>query len=199
MPTQVKVICFYTANTPYEQEVENLRISCENHEVDAHIEAKSSAGSWEKNVALKPFFILEKLLHFQSPILWIDADAVFLQKPDFSLFMESDLSLRTNQLFVQDKRFSLCGGTIFINYTRAGVEFVEKWCKRCNEQIERETVPFIDQITLYEELQENNNVKLFPMPISYCKIYDIDSFFINDEDVIIEHRQASRTFKHLIQ
>lgn len=194
----IKVICFYTLNTPYEQEVIALKKSCELWNIPLEITALSSQGSWEKNVAMKPFFIKNKLKQHQSPLFWIDADAVFLKKPDFSFLEKSDFSVRFMSFFQEDKRYALNTASLFINDTKEGKNIVSKWCTRCEQLCEQQPVlGFVDQIALYDVIFSNKTAKIISMPISYCKIFDIDSFFLNDNAVVIEQRQASRRFKHL--
>lgn len=191
----VTVICFYTLNTPYQQEVIHLKNSCSHFGIPIEVEGVDSKGTWAANIALKPRFILKKLREIKGPILWVDADAVFLQKPDFSLFLESDISVRFNEVFAEKRELAINGGTIFINQTSKAKKFIERWVERCDQLNQKEYIPFVDQIGLYDVLQEQREAKIFPLPISYCKIFDIDTFFIDDEDVVIEHRQASRQCK----
>ncbi len=193
----VKVICFYTPNTPYQQEVKQLQTSCEQFGIPIEVEPLESKGSWEANVAMKPPFILEKLEKSSEPLLWVDADAVFLQKPDFTPFLEVDFAVRFMQAFQNRKEHAINAATIFINQTEEAKNLVRAWVKR-SEELSKDRVPaFVDQIALYEVLLENKEAKVLPLPVSYCKIFDLDTFFINDDEVVIEQRQASRRYQSL--
>jgi len=193
---QVKVICFYTGNTPYQQEIIHLQKSCSYFNIPLEIESLKSKGSWEKNVAMKPAFILEKLKKSKGPLLWVDADGVFLQKPNFSLFKDVDFSVRFMQIFQGDPNFAINAATIFVNQTKEAYNLVESWSLCCERLCKRECIPpFVDQISLYEVLLENKTAKVLPLPVSYCKIFDSDSFFIDDDQVIIEQRQTSRRLR----
>lgn len=141
---------------------------------------------------MKPAFILEKLKKSSTPLLWVDADAVFLKEPDFSLFSEVDFAVRFMDIFQDRPQYALNCATLFINQTKEAHELIESWAGRCTEL---RAEPFADQISLYEVLKENTKAKILPLPISYCKIFDIDSFFINDDEVIIEQRQVSRRYR----
>jgi hypothetical protein len=190
-----KVISFYTPNTPYQQEVDSLKNSCERFSIPFEIEPVESMGSWEENVALKPKFIAEKRASMSGPLLWIDADAAFLKEPDFTLFKGVDFSVRFMAIFQDRPEHAINAATIFIADTNEARALCNSWidCALaltfCND---KKAPPFVDQIALYEVLLENKHAKVLPMPASYCKIYDIDQFFVSEEDVVIEQRQASR-------
>lgn len=196
---KVKVISFYTVGTPYEEEVVHLKNSCAYLGIPIEAKPLSSQGSWEKNVALKPQFIWEELQSCQCPLVWVDADAVFLKKPDFSLFAKADFSVRFMEIFKDNPQYAINSATIFMNQTKEAHELVYNWVKRCEELCAQASPPpFVDQISLYEVLLENKRAKVVPLPISYCKIFDTDSFFIDDDQVVIEQRQASRRYKTLV-
>lgn len=187
-----KVICFYTPNTPYEQEVIHLKASCEKFGIPFEIDPVESKGSWQANIAMKPAFILEKIEKADGPILWVDADGAFLQKPDFAFFEPADVSVRFMQIHQGKREHAINAATIYISNTQTSKNLVRKWVARCSEL---GPVEFVDQIALYDVLLENREARVMPLPVSYCKIFDVDTFFINDEDVVIEQRQASRLHK----
>src|SRR5690348_12544495 len=92
------VVSFYTKDTYYQWEVQNLIASCEKFKVEHYVEGIPSFGSWELNCAYKPFFIHQMLQKFKRPLFWLDADAVFVRKPEgLALFQEVDFSVRINQ------------------------------------------------------------------------------------------------------
>ncbi|HAB98582.1 MAG TPA: hypothetical protein DCE71_02020, partial [Parachlamydiales bacterium] len=53
------IISFYTQNTIYEKEVEDLEASCQSLELAYYIEGRKDLGTWEENCCQKPLFILE--------------------------------------------------------------------------------------------------------------------------------------------
>lgn len=167
-----------------------LIASCHRFQLDFDIVALPSEGSWEKNVALKPFFIKNKLAEHRCPLLFVDADAHFLRAPDFSLFANVDFSVRKMEIF-DDAEKALNAATLFFNNTSPARELLEKWCQ---EVAKEGPLPFVDQKTLLPLLEKFQG-KYLPMPISYCKIFDLDQFFVNDEEVVIEQRQASRSHR----
>jgi hypothetical protein len=109
------VISYYTKDTPYEQEVQRLISSCQTFSIEAQIEPRPSLGSWEKNCAQKASFILQKLREVKRPVLWVDADAVFLRAPDFREFDDCDFSVRINEFLPKDHE-SRIGWALFHNF-----------------------------------------------------------------------------------
>ena len=149
------VISFYTENTPYQLEVLALISSCNELGIEAEIEGVPSEGSWERNCALKPFFIRKKLLEKKRPVFWVDADAVFRKRPDFSFLRHSDLSFREMKRFSHDPRFRYCAGSLFFNYTPRGLQFVDKWCESCQQKIDgNKNLEYLDQLTLVDLVDE---------------------------------------------
>jgi hypothetical protein len=190
------VVSYYTKNTPYQLEVMALIASCNEHGIEAEIEGIPSAGSWELNCAIKPFFIRKKLLEKRRPIFWVDADAIFRKKPDFSSMFHSDLALREMKRFSDDRRFKYASGSLFFNYTPRGIEFVDKWCEYCQQKIDgKENLEFLDQVSLVDLLERGEQVRVFSLPISYAKIFDVDAQEIDPKEIVIEHYQASRRFR----
>jgi Nucleotide-diphospho-sugar transferase len=191
------VISFYTENSPYQLEALNLITSCRSLGIDAEIEGIPSAGSWELNYALKPFYIRNKLLEKKRPVFWVDADAVFKKKPDFSFLKHSDLSFREMKRFSHDRRFKYASGSLFLNYTPQGIAFAEKWCDHCQQKMDRkEEIAFVDQVALVDLIERGQAVKIYPLPLAYCKVFDLDASEIEEGQVVVEHLQASRRFRH---
>ena len=191
-----KVISFYTPNTPYQQEAQTLQWSCEQFGLTFQIEPVESKGSWEQNVAMKPRYIFEKRSCEEGPLLWVDADGAFLKEPDFSLFEGIDFSVRFMAIFQDKPEHAINAATLYIADTAEALHLCNAWMKRAEElQRNENPPPFLDQIALYDVLLVNKTAKVLPLPISYCKIYDMDQFFIDQSDVVIEQRQASRVHR----
>ncbi len=191
------VVSFYTENSPYQLEAMSLIASCREHGIEADIEGIPTEGSWEQNCAMKPFFIRKKLIEKRRPIFWVDADAVFKKKPDFSFMAHSDLAFREMKRFSNDRRFRCFSGSIFLNFTASGLLFVEKWCEYCQEKIDRkEDLVFLDQISLLDLIERGEQVKVCSLPIAYAKVFDIDAKEIDPDEIVIEHYQASRRYRY---
>ncbi len=193
------IVSFYTFRTPYEKEVINLMDSCGRHRIQADIVGVESEGSWEKNCALKPSFILGKLRQWQRPVLWVNPDAVFKQRPDFTDFACCDISVRINEFLPKDHASRIHSGTIFVQHSAPGMAILEQWAEETEKalQCQERNLEFGDQTALRDVLNRNGEAQFLPMPLKYAKIFDFDDLFISENEVIIEHYQASRRSKRL--
>ena len=115
----MKLVSFYTKNTIYEKEIEDLSSSCIALGLDHYIEEREDLGSWEKNCAQKPLFIYECLEKFNGPLLWVDADGIALQKLNLKL-ENCDLGLYFNE------PTHARSATIYINSTENAKKFMSK-------------------------------------------------------------------------
>ncbi|MBS0621022.1 MAG: hypothetical protein JSS61_06150 [Verrucomicrobia bacterium] len=186
------IISFYTENTPYQLEALSLIASCREFDLDWEIEGIPSQGSWERNCAFKPFFILEMMRKHDRPLFWVDVDAVFKKRPDFSFLQGADIGLREMARFAHDPRFKFFSGSLFVNATRAAHKFVSEWCSLCEENRD---LPFLDQTSLVDLMEKSQEIKICPLPIALAKVFDIDAEEIDPDEVIVEHYQASRRYR----
>lgn len=195
------VISFYTAGTPYEEEAEILIASCKRWRLEYLIEARPSLGSWEKNCAQKPLFILEKLKEHKRAIFWTDADSVFIKPPDFTFFEGYDFSVRINSGLEEKHPSKVISNTIYANYTQETEKLIEQWMKNSLDQLydKKRKEEFWDQTALRDALSTCKEARILPMPLAYSKIFDSDFFKIAPSEVIVEHYQASRRFKSVIK
>ncbi|MBS0652912.1 MAG: hypothetical protein JSR39_05205 [Verrucomicrobia bacterium] len=195
------VISFYTKDTFYQLEVQNLIASCEKFGITSHIEPIASFGSWEVNCAYKPFFIHRKLQELKQPVLWVDADAVFKKKPEELPVFAKDFAVRINSDIPIDHPSRIISGTIYANYTPGADALLRLWAKLCQEEINRlgRKEEFWDQISLRDALYSKDNPAEFDtMPLTYTKIADHRGDLLLTEDPVIEHYQASRRYKKFI-
>lgn len=197
MATFPLIISFYTEKTLYQFEVQNLIASCQHWNLEYCIEGIPSFGSWELNCGYKPFFILQKLLHFKKPLLWIDADGVIVNQPEDIDAFSADLSVRINEDCPTGHLSKVISSTVFINNTEQGALLVRLWAEECYRNlnnIERE-YEYWDQAGLRDAIFSNkHHAKVAPLPHAYAKIFDQKGGYAP----IIEHFQASRRYKKLI-
>ena len=99
--------------------------------------------------------------------------------------------------FSQDRRLKYASGSLFLNYTPRTLEFVDKWCDHCQGKIDRkEKLELADQIALIDLIESGQLLKIHPLPISYCKVFDLDALEVDSEHIVIEHFQASRRYRY---
>ena len=174
------VISFYTIKTPYEQEVKKLIDSCASLGIESDIEGVNSQAS-------KPQFIKNKLQKWNRPVLWVDADAAFLQRPDFNDFSECDFAVRVNKFLPKTHESRIVSNAIYARNTDEVMQMLEKWGNKTDREI---------QIALRDALHEHEYLRFLPMPLKYAKIFDFDDLFISQPEVVIKHCLASRKLKY---
>jgi hypothetical protein len=188
------VISFYTKDTPYQLDAHHLVASCDKFGLEHHIEGIESHGSWELNCAYKPFFIAEKLRQFERPVLWVDVDAVFVQKPKTLKVFEKEFAVYSQTDLKPDHPSKIRSGTIFVNYSEKGMGVLKSWAKECQRLLvdPGRTEEFWDQIALRNVYLAEKN--LGRLPLSYIKIlgHPVD---VKCPHPVIIHCQASRHIK----
>ncbi len=178
------VIAYYTAETPYALEVENLRVSLDKLEITHEIISYHNRGSWERNCGIKPEFILDMLNKYKGETLvYIDADAVVRRPLILAEEFNSDFAVH-----YKNNR-ELLSGTLIMRSIKRVRDLVERW----NEYQKLNPLMW-DQKTLGFVLKESQwyDLKIMKLPSSYVKIFDDKSM---DPNPVIEHFQASRRFK----
>jgi hypothetical protein len=194
------VISFYTLDSPYEIEVQNLISSCQKFNIEHQIEGVPSAGSWELNCAFKPLFMLKKMEELQRPVLWVDADAVFLQPLSYAESFDADLSVRLNDC-PDDHPSRIYSGTVYVNYTSHGMRLVKLWAQEGISLLQNKErkEEFWEQEALRNILFSKNHHAFFkPLPLRYACISGHPQDQKECQDPAILHFQASRRFKRWI-
>ena len=193
------IISFYTKGTPYQLEVHNLIESCKRFQLETAIEGIESFGPWDLNCAFKPFFILKKLEELKKPILWVDADGVFMRKPTWQEAFNAELSVRIEPDLDQNHSSKVISSTVYVNYSSEAKELLQRWIFHSKKILfdQNRKVEFWDQVALRDAIFENpENVR--PIPLAYAKIFDHLTDCQKVESPVIEHYQASRRFKNLL-
>lgn len=193
------IVCYYTQSTPYALDVQALKESCEKWDLAYHIEPIESFGSWELNCCYKPFFLLSKLQELQRPLFWVDADGILIKKPEPLPEFSADLSVRINASLKPDHPSKVISNTIFVNATLEAASLLKLWASLCYTALTNpeRTEEYWDQVGLRDAIARSS-AKVAPLPHAYAAIYDhpIDTQEIPDP--VIQHTQASRRYKKLI-
>jgi hypothetical protein len=195
------VISYYTKETLYQLEVQNLIASCENWGIEYHVEGISSFGTWERNCAYKPFFLLEQLQKWKRALFWVDADAVFMKKPQWSELFASDFAVRINELWDDAHPSKVMSGSLYINATQGGERVLKAWAKECLDRLSdpNRTEELWDQVALRDVLKKGvPEARVVSLPAGYTFIVGHPCDEKEIEEVIIGHYQASRRLKKII-
>jgi hypothetical protein len=180
-----KIVGFYTSNSFYEQEAARMAASATRLGLRVHTTPVNSAGSWVRNAALKPTFLLEARKSNRGPLLYVDVDAVLHRDPwpvlrtlgcDLAVYREED---------------RLISATILLNDTPATLRLLEVWKERCDRDPEIWDQVVLQQILDEDRSSENPQYQVGELPASFCWIFDRLSNAKTDA-VYIEQLQASR-------
>lgn len=198
------VSAFCTADTPYELILSTqLLPSLDKFGLKYHIEVVENQGSWLKNVAQKPLTILHTMEKYPSyNIVALDADSEVLEFPKLfnEIPEECDIALHTLDWDSWYKNGShvmeILSGTLWIRNNEKMRGFVKEW------YLLAEGSHTWEQKVLSKLIEERKDIKVFPLPISYCWIATLPDGkppHIQCDDIIVRHNQASRVMKKQIK
>jgi hypothetical protein len=119
----------------------------------------------------------------QRPIVWLDADATILARPELLIGCDADVALYR----VLDWQIS--GSTVFFNHTPLAGGLLEQWAERC-----RRAPGVPDQVSLdlaWEELTVQAPLDTLWLPASYCQMPS-SAQRAGESPVIIHQHAAER-------
>ena len=198
----MRIVTFYTPR--YAGEVEPWVESIRATGIPYHITIVDEQGSWRKNVGMKPQFMLDCLLLFKEPLLWIDIDGrvqgslhdlgfAQLQYDFGAWFIPWDqMNARDRPGGAKTKNDGISSGTMFWNYTPAAIEFLALWIAAEDGQHR------YGQIVLGEVWHAHDPASSFrtwKMPQAWFKVFDRPWKRGESGPIIIEHFQASRRLR----
>ena len=197
------IVSFYTIGTPYESEADKLRASLQALHIDYFdILGCPNRGSWDLNTKWKPAVILRALNIYSEPVLYVDADATFLEEPELSAYADCDIAAHVmdKAYWGQDisrRRYSLMSGTLYVANTDAARSLLLAWQNENRlepmkwDQHNLEAVIGFDPQT--REIK--GPYRFAELPVEYCAI---DRTMKGIDRAVIRHHQASRRLKALI-
>lgn len=180
-------VSFFTHNTGYAQEAEGLIESLVACGVEFKVEGAPNLGGWAANCQHKPVYLSRMMrLHPGRPLVWLDADARMKKKPVLFDSLDCDFGATW-------KGDELLSGTLYFAPTDAALNLLEEWKNTNRWHPEGENG---DQGNLQKVVQTMQGLRVARLPPSYTAIFDAG--MCRPDEVVIEHRQASRRFRHLI-
>jgi len=187
------IVSFYTKNTFYEREANNLIESCKKQGLEYAIVGLESLGNWKANCGLKPKFLLDQFLKHQRPLLWLDADAVVLEPLTYFNTCCEDISFRIEETLKIDNASRMISSTVFVNHTQASFEFLKHWVEyqaAHPELTDQEAMRDVAYLRFH-------HLTIKALPKRYCAIA-FASHFIDQKNPAIVQYQASRIYQNLI-
>lgn len=181
----------YTVKTPYEKEIKFLEEGLIKFSVEYHFYPIKSTGNWQKNTQQKANVLLQSMNDFpEYDVVWLDADALLLQKPVFFETVDCDFcaSLRPHR---EHKRHRLLSGTMFMKNNDKMKSVIKQWIEL------NKTNRLWDQENLYNIIEKNKrNLKIENLPGTYVKMLPsrIPENNINPNGVVW-HKQRSRKIR----
>jgi len=144
-------------------------------------------GSWAANCRVRAALLLGVFAvnpYPTEPILWVDADAEFMDKPrrHFEPPVACDIGVHFHHL---DRKPS--PGTLYLEQTDATWRFLVAW----NEEIVR--LGTEDKAAFPAAIERVPGLRVWRLPESLCFIRDLAKD--PDGPVVIEHHQASRQMR----
>jgi len=192
-------ICYVTKGK-YEKIAETYLIpTLKKWNLNYEIEYIDNRGSWIDNVCYRPEFIKKMLLKHKQAIVSLDGDATIEQYPklldklqDYDIaYHELDWNFFWQNQTVSKPKKELLAGTLYFNYNKKVLEFIDAWIERQRKVKGRE------QVNLQNLLEEGwkEKLKIYPLPIEYVAMIRRDDKvpdFIRTP--VIVHYLASQTF-----
>lgn len=188
------VVSYFTKNTGYAREIQNLIRSAKQFNLPIDIEGVANLKDWQKNTHFKARVIRQMMdKHPDKSIIFVDADAVFKRDPMLFPIVDADIGI----CFRDYRRFPSAGrkegkeflsGTIYFANNEKTRNLVDQWIKLNSA---RSTV--WEQKNLFHVIQSNiGKIKIFEFPATYCQIFDS---MRNAGSPVVQHMQASRKFR----
>lgn len=188
------VVSYYTPE--YGDYAKRLAATCEQHGVPHEIAPRNSAGSWQRNCALKAEHLLNCAKRYSGrAIVWIDADATIEAYPrlfDQYVLQPFDIAVRTSNTDPPHPWNRVLSGTVYLNPTKNRDRLLSRWWAQCTLN----PVQW-DQVSLAVALENHGGVpyKVEPLPEHYCAVHDRRT---TDTAAVVLHWQASRAMKPIV-
>jgi hypothetical protein len=195
----VRIISYYTINTPYEKEVEHLITSLNTFKLHYKVYPKQSLGSWAKNTQIKAAVILEAMNEFPTDMIaWVDADAIIERDPVFfNSLKKEEFDVCCYYLSSRYNAHELLSGTIVFSNSDICKRLVTEWValNQTNTEWDQKNLQSLVEGSRYKDL------RLLPLPPEYIKINLHEKFQtgIDPEKVVIRHYQLSRKLRNVIK
>jgi hypothetical protein len=190
------VVGYYTIDTPYEEEAQNLLRSLNKLGISHDISGVNTLGSWQANTRFKANFMLDMLIKWpKHRLLYIDCDAVVHRSPDLFKNYKCDIAVRWQDF--RWRKNECLSGTIYMENNERTKRICELWrdinVKEGNASNRMEQWNLDAVITQMKK--ENPSFTYKNLPPEYTMIFDSMRGMYPNIVPVIEHFQASRRFR----
>ena len=190
------IVGYYTINTPYEEEAQNLIRSLNKLGVNQDVIGVKTLGNWQANTRFKAGFMLDMLIKWPNHrLLYVDVDAVVHSSPDLFKNYKCDIAVRW-----QDFRWrqnECLSGTIYMENNERTKRICELWRDiNVAEGNKSNRMEQWNLDTVINKLKSDDpNFTYKNLPPEYTMIFDSMRGMYPNIVPVIEHFQASRRFK----
>jgi len=197
-----QMVSYYTARTPYEEEIKKLIKSAAEFNVPLKTYACPATGTWRGNLNHKSATILKAFEEFpDKDIVFVDADAIIRRWPALFDELSAKAVYDVSACFFSYTKRSgdkdeLLSGTLWLRNAEVGRAIVQRWHE---VGLERRDVRHQYCLKLaIEEVRRNGvPVRVFRHPFAYTCIFDYREARKGVAPVI-EHYQASRRLRRVV-
>ena len=189
------VVGYYTVNTPYEEEAQNLLQSLNKLGINHDISGVKTLGSWQANTRFKAGFMLDMLIkHPNHRLLYVDVDAVVHSIPDLFKNYSCDIAVRWQDF--RWRKNECLSGTIYMENNERTKRICELWRDiNVNEGNGSSRMEQWNLDTVINQMKEDPDFSYKNLPPEYTMIFDSMRGMYPNINPVIEHFQASRRFK----
>lgn len=176
---------FFTTGTRYEREAARLARSLTRLGLDHRLYPVEDRGSWKANTHQTALHIQAvQKMYPDRPIVQLDADAVVMRQPAlFDELSAADYDIAAHWLNGQE----FLNGTLWIAPTEAARKVINRYVELCVLHPQ-----FRDEQQFLRQAIDETAPRVYRLPASYCFIHSFCAGQVADEDIVIEHLQASR-------
>jgi hypothetical protein len=195
--SNLMVVGYYTVNTPYELEAQNLLASLNKLGINHDISGVKTLGNWQANTRFKAGFMLDMLIkHPNYRLLYVDCDAVVHSMPNLFKNYNCDIAVRWQDF--RWRKNECLSGTIYMENNERTKRICELWRDiNVNEgnSSSRMEQWNLDAVITQMKL-EDPKFTVKNLPAEYTFIFDSMKAIYPQAIPVIEHYQASRRFKN---
>jgi hypothetical protein len=181
----MKIVAYYTSNTPYEQEALAFEDSFRGQ--NYHIFKVDNLGQWELNCAQKPTIIKKALELFKEDILYLDIDARLVSSLP-PIPSPNKIGICMWNPIWKSNTPELLSGTIYFPNNSDSLTLVNDWIEH------QKLTPTVWDQKVLQSIIHKYDYEL--LDLKWVFIEKFMSAFVSEP--IILHTQCSRRLKNLV-